>query len=352
MTPDTAAAAATPPAVTAVAAAVATARAAAGPARCSRRPAPPVARRPRCRSARPTASRSTARTASAPSAAAELQRHSDERRAAVSAARFSISGEQTVGRHTGPRTRRGVGSVAMLDHLTRRRGSGPAVPPVTTSGDHLTDGRRLLQRLRSRRPRRGDRRLRRGLPRPPSSASRSPSWTRTRSAAPASTAAASPPRRSSSPPRSTSASGTRGDFGIGLPGDADVDYAQIAERRDQVVNRMWKGLQAPRQEERGDLDPGPRPPRGRDQGPRPASRGEDGTPGAGGERVLKATDVILATGSRVKSLPGHRPGREADRHLGRRPAAGRRCRPASSSIGAGAVGVEFASHVPRPRRAR
>ena len=32
--------------------------------------------------------------------------------------------------------------------------------------------------------------------------------------------------------------------------------------------------------------------------------GEDGKPGAGGERFLEATDVILATGSRVKSLPG------------------------------------------------
>ena len=47
--------------------------------------------------------------------------------------------------------------------------------------------------------------------------------------------------------------------------------------------------------------------RGRLDGPRRvrvAHAGEDGTPGAGGERVLEATDVILATGSRVKSLPG------------------------------------------------
>ena len=50
--------------------------------------------------------------------------------------------------------------------------------------------------------------------------------------------------------------------------------------------------------------------------------GDDGTPGAGGERVLNATDVILATGSRVKSLPGHRARRQADRDLGRRPEDG------------------------------
>ena len=54
--------------------------------------------------------------------------------------------------------------------------------------------------------------------------------------------------------------------------------------------------------------------RGRLDGPgkvRVALHGEDGTPGTGGERVLEATDVILATGSRVKS-----PARD---HAGRRP---------------------------------
>ena len=33
------------------------------------------------------------------------------------------------------------------------------------------------------------------------------------------------------------------DFGLKLPGDAEIDYAQIAKRRDQVVTRMWKGVQ-------------------------------------------------------------------------------------------------------------
>ena len=42
------------------------------------------------------------------------------------------------------------------------------------------------------------------------------------------------------------------------------------------------------------------------QGPGPEA-GDDGTPGADGERVLNATDIILATGSRVKSLPGLEP---------------------------------------------
>jgi dihydrolipoamide dehydrogenase len=33
------------------------------------------------------------------------------------------------------------------------------------------------------------------------------------------------------------------EFGLKLPGEAEVDYAQIAKRRDQVVTRMWKGVQ-------------------------------------------------------------------------------------------------------------
>src|SRR6188508_2010023 len=34
------------------------------------------------------------------------------------------------------------------------------------------------------------------------------------------------------------------DYGLNLPGEATVDYAQIAKRRDQVVTRMWKGVQS------------------------------------------------------------------------------------------------------------
>jgi dihydrolipoamide dehydrogenase len=70
--------------------------------------------------------------------------------------------------------------------------------------------------------------------------------------------------------------------------------------------------------------------------------GEDGTPAAGGERLLEATDVILATGSRVKSLPGLTPDGErivtSDDLL-------RTDRLPESIIvvGGGAVGVEFAS---------
>ena len=70
--------------------------------------------------------------------------------------------------------------------------------------------------------------------------SRSPSWTRTSSAAPASTAAASRRRRCSRARRSTSASTTRR-LRAHLAGEPP-DHAKIAARRDMIVNRMWKGV--------------------------------------------------------------------------------------------------------------
>ena len=56
--------------------------------------------------------------------------------------------------------------------------------------------------------------------------------------------------------------------------------------------------------------------RGRLRGPqqvRVATIDDDGK--SSGEVILKAKDVILATGSRVKSLPGLVPDGEHDRHL-------------------------------------
>ena len=85
--------------------------------------------------------------------------------------------------------------------------------------------------------------------------------------------------------------------------------------------------------------------RGRLEGPgkvRVRLHGEDGMPGAGGERVLEATDVILATGSRVKSLPGITP--DGVRVLTSDDVLRLVELPASMVIiGAGAVGCEFAS---------
>lgn len=131
------------------------------------------------------------------------------------------------------------------------------------------------------------------------------------------------------------------DFGIALPGDVDIDYPGMAKRRDQVVKRMWTGLKTLVDkykvtwvEGRGRLEGGTRV--------RVSQPGEDGTPGAGGERLLEATDVILATGSRVKSLPGLDP--DGSRIVTSDDVLRADRLPMDIIIvGAGAVGVEFAS---------
>jgi len=131
------------------------------------------------------------------------------------------------------------------------------------------------------------------------------------------------------------------DFGLVLPGVAEVDFAQIAKRREQVVTRMWKGLGSLVKKNDVTWIVG----RGRLEGPttvRVRLAGEDGTPGTGGERLLNATDVVLATGSRVKSLPGIVP--DGRRIVTSDDVLRSDSMPGSIIVvGAGAVGVEFAS---------
>jgi len=131
------------------------------------------------------------------------------------------------------------------------------------------------------------------------------------------------------------------DYGVVLPGEPTVDYAVMAQRRDQVVKRMWTGLKSLVDKNKVTWVQG----RGRLDGPgriRVLQAGEDGSPGAGGERILQATDVIIATGSRVKSLPGLVP--DGLRIVTSDDILRRASAPASLIVvGGGAVGVEFAS---------
>src|SRR5207342_1713623 len=131
------------------------------------------------------------------------------------------------------------------------------------------------------------------------------------------------------------------DYGLILTGEATIDYAAMAARRDAVVKRLWTGLKTLIDKNKVTWIPG----RGRLDGPqkiRVSQPGEDGTPGKGGERILQATDVILATGSRVKSLPGLTP--DGKRIVTSDDVLRMDTLPASVIvIGAGAVGVEFAS---------
>src|SRR6187401_3460382 len=96
------------------------------------------------------------------------------------------------------------------------------------------------------------------------------------------------------------------DYGVVIEGEPLVDYAAMAVRRDAVVKRMWTGLKSLIDKNKVTWVAG----RGQLDGPgkvKVSQPGEDGTPGKGGDRVLNATDVIIATGSRVKSLPGLTP---------------------------------------------
>jgi dihydrolipoamide dehydrogenase len=131
------------------------------------------------------------------------------------------------------------------------------------------------------------------------------------------------------------------DFGLTLPGEPSVDYAAMAARRDAVVKRMWTGLKTLIDKNKVTWVAG----RGRLEGPgkvRVSQAGEDGTPGAGGDRTLNATDVILATGSRVKSLAGLTP--DGQRIVTSDDVLKLDTLPKDIVIvGAGAVGVEFAS---------
>jgi dihydrolipoyl dehydrogenase len=131
------------------------------------------------------------------------------------------------------------------------------------------------------------------------------------------------------------------DFGIVLAGTPGVDYGAMAKRRDAVVKRMWTGLKSLIDKNKVTWIAG----RGRFEGPttiRVALNGEDGTPAAGGERVITARNVIVATGSRVKSLPGLTP--DGARIVTSDDVTTKADLPKSIAIvGAGAVGSEFAS---------
>jgi dihydrolipoamide dehydrogenase len=128
------------------------------------------------------------------------------------------------------------------------------------------------------------------------------------------------------------------DYGIKVQG-AEFDYPSVAKRRDQVVDRLAKGLGSLVKKNkveyihgRAMLQPGRKI--------KVAALGDDGK--SDGERVLDATDVIVASGSRVKSLPGLVP--DGKRIITSDEATTNNTLPKSVVVvGGGAVGVEFAS---------
>jgi len=128
------------------------------------------------------------------------------------------------------------------------------------------------------------------------------------------------------------------EYGIGVD-DPVIDYATMTARRDQVVKRLWTGLKSLVDKNKVTWIQG----KGRLDGPtKVVVQMEPDADNPGGERVLSGTDVILATGSRVKSLPGLEPDGKrivtSDDIL-----TGAPLPKDVIVIGAGAVGVEFAS---------
>jgi dihydrolipoamide dehydrogenase len=129
------------------------------------------------------------------------------------------------------------------------------------------------------------------------------------------------------------------EFGISVS-DPSVDPAVIAQRRDRTVVRLVKGLHSLIRKNGVTYVRG----RGRLEGPqqvRVATVDEAGA--SSGEVILTARDVILATGSRVRSLPGLVP--DGSRIVTSDDVLRSSAVPGSIIVvGAGAVGVEFASY--------
>jgi dihydrolipoamide dehydrogenase len=123
------------------------------------------------------------------------------------------------------------------------------------------------------------------------------------------------------------------DFGL-RANDIGVDYPQVRKRKDAVVSRLHKGVEFLMRKNNITVVHG----HGRLTGPTAVAVETDGQ----GIQELEATDLILATGSYAKGLPGIEP--DGERILTSDHALELPELPRSMIIvGAGAVGVEFAS---------
>ncbi len=129
------------------------------------------------------------------------------------------------------------------------------------------------------------------------------------------------------------------DFGLEVSGAAP-DAEAIAKRRDKIVDRLVKGVTGLAKKNKVEYIVG----RGKLEGPQQVRvQTTNGEGKSSGEVILKAKDVVLATGSRVKSLPGLEP--DGERIVTSDDVLRSAHIPGSIIvIGAGAVGTEFASY--------
>jgi dihydrolipoamide dehydrogenase len=120
----------------------------------------------------------------------------------------------------------------------------------------------------------------------------------------------------------------REEYGI-TAADVAIDYERLAVRRDAVVNQLWKGVQGLMRKNKIEVVQGC----GRLEG--------DGRLRVG-DRTIQAGAIIVATGSSPRSLPGL--DFDGERIVSSDHATLARTLPGSVAIiGAGAVGVEFAT---------
>jgi dihydrolipoamide dehydrogenase len=118
------------------------------------------------------------------------------------------------------------------------------------------------------------------------------------------------------------------EFGL-VAADVAFDYERIATRRDAVVNQLWKGVQGLMRKNRIEVVQGSG-----------VLQGEGRIAVEG--RTIQAGAIIVATGSSPRSLPGIE--LDGERIVSSDHATLARALPASVAIiGAGAVGVEFAT---------
>jgi dihydrolipoamide dehydrogenase len=119
------------------------------------------------------------------------------------------------------------------------------------------------------------------------------------------------------------------EYGILAP-ETSFDYGKIAERRERVVNQLWRGVQGLMRKNRIEVVEGC----GVLEGQGRIRVGED--------RQITATSIIVGTGSRPRSIPGIE--FDGDRIINSDHAVMARELPSSIVImGCGAVGAEFAT---------
>jgi dihydrolipoamide dehydrogenase len=118
------------------------------------------------------------------------------------------------------------------------------------------------------------------------------------------------------------------EFGIVAP-ESSFDYERLATRRDGIVNQLWKGVQGLMRKNKIEVFQG-----------RGTLEGEGRL--RAGDTEIRASSIVVATGAEPKSLPGIE--FDGERIISSDDATLARSLPASVAIiGAGAVGVEFAT---------